>query len=156
MFEYNASSQAIIGPDGSLEILEDDAAALKFIMLIEGECTKTGPLKAAEKFNFSKARYYQLLDAFMRKGIDALINRKTGPKSNYRRTAEITKLVIRSRFLDPDVSTEVIASRLQQEGHLIAIRSVERIINEYGLQKKTPHSIPDKGNSADRNTTDAK
>ncbi|OGL49058.1 MAG: hypothetical protein A2161_17035 [Candidatus Schekmanbacteria bacterium RBG_13_48_7] len=141
MFEYNAGSQAVVGPDGSLLIPEEDTAALKFIMLIEGECTKTGPLKAAEKFNYSKARYYQLLDAFMSKGIEALINKKTGPKRNYRRTPEITKMVIRARFLDPDVSPEVIASRLQQEGRLIAIRSVERIINEYGLQKKPAHPI---------------
>jgi len=149
MFEYDTRSSAIIGPDGSLLIPAEDTAALKLVMLIEGECTNTGPLKAAEKFNYSKARYYQLLDVFMREGIEALINKKTGPKRNYRRTLEIIKLVIRARFLNPDVSPEVIASRFQQEGHLIAIRSVERIINEYGLQKKTAHPI-----SGDRSSSD--
>jgi transposase len=141
MFEYDTRNSAIVGPDGRLLVPAEDTATLKLVMIIEGECTETGPLKAAEKFNYSKARYYQLLEAYMREGVEALINKKTGPKRNYRRTAEIIKLVIRARFLDPDVSPEVIASRLQQEEHLIAIRSVERIINEYGLQKKTAHPI---------------
>jgi hypothetical protein len=39
------------------------------------------------------------------------------------------------------MSLEVIAQKLNQNGYPIAIRSVERVISEYGLQKKTP-SVP--------------
>jgi hypothetical protein len=46
---------------------------------------------------------------------------------------------IRLRFLDPAVSPAVIAQKLRQLGHAISTRSVERIIADYGLQKKTPH-----------------
>jgi hypothetical protein len=46
--------------------------------------------------------------------------------------------IIRYRFLDPQMSLEVIAQKLNQNGCPIAIRSVERVISEYGLQKKTP------------------
>jgi hypothetical protein len=45
--------------------------------------------------------------------------------------------VIRHRFLDPQISPEVIAQKLVQCGYPISTRSVERVISEYGLQKKT-------------------
>lgn len=141
MFTYDPRKSKLVGPRGSLPIAPDDQASLKLIMLLQGECTEIGPGKAAKNFDYSKSRYYQIRDAFAQKGLEALISRKTGPKGNYRRTPEVTKRVIRARFLDPEASAEVIASKLRQDGHRIAIRSVERIINEYGLQKKTPSAV---------------
>ena len=111
-------------------------------MLLQGECTAVGSSQAAKNFNFSKSRYYQIRNAFTQQGVAALISKKTGPKRNYRRTPEITKLVIRCRFLDPKASSEVIASKLRQDGHIIATRSVERIISDYGLQKKLHLQFP--------------
>ena len=137
MFDYDPENSVIIGPKGALSIPPDDSASVKLAMLLQGECSEIGPTRAAKNFNFSKARYYQIRDAFAEKGIEALVKKKTGPKTAYRRTPEVTKMVIRSKFLDPKVSPEVIASKLQQDGIQISIRSVERIINEYGLQKKT-------------------
>ena len=142
MFEYNAEDSLLIGPHGSLPICSDDDASLKMAMLLQGECTEVGPTQAAKNFYYSKSRYYQVREAFLQQGVNALINRKTGPKGNYRRTSEVTKLVIRARFLDPKASPDVIASKLRQDGHPIATRSVERIISDYGLQKKTPHPVP--------------
>ena len=46
-------------------------------------------------------------------------------------------IVIRHRFLDPDASAEVIAQKLAQTHQLLSIRSVQRVIADYGLQKKT-------------------
>ena len=40
------------------------------------------------------------------------------------------------RFLDPEANSEVITQKLKQFGYSISQRSVERIIGEYGLQKK--------------------
>ena len=111
-------------------------------MLLQGECTAVGSSQAAKNFNFSKSRYYQIRNAFTQQGVAALVSKKTGPKRNYRRTPEITKLVIRCRFLDPKASSEVIASKLRQDGHIIATRSVERIISDYGLQKKLHLQFP--------------
>ena len=71
------------------------------------------------------------------RGAAALQSRKRGPKTHYRRTAEVVRQVIRHRFLDPDASTEVIAQKLSQGGWEISIRSVQRVIEEFGLQKKT-------------------
>jgi hypothetical protein len=56
----------------------------------------------------------------------------------YRRTAEVVRQVIRHRFMDLDASPEVIAQKLRQSGWKVSTRSVERIIAEYGIQKKTP------------------
>ena len=44
---------------------------------------------------------------------------------------------LRHRFLDPDASAEVIAQKLSQNGWEISIRSVQRVIEEFGVQKKT-------------------
>ena len=64
------------------------------------------------------------------------------PRTNYRRTEEMVRQIIRHRFLDPDASAEVIAQKLQQAHHLISIRSVERVISDFGLQKKTLRLSP--------------
>jgi len=129
--------QALVGHGGSLSVREDDEITRKLAMLIEGECEGLGPLKAAEKFGFSKQRYFQLRKAFGQHGASALLSQPRGPKTNYRRTNEAVRQVIRHRFLDPDASAEVIGQKLRQSGLEISTRSVERVIAEYGLQKKT-------------------
>lgn len=153
MLHYDPKSSSIVGPSGSLQIARNDRASLKMAMLLEGECTEVGPVRAAANFNYSKARYFQIRHAFSIEGMDALICKKTGPKTNYRRTSTIIKLVIRARFLDPDTTAEVITSKLTQDCHKISIRSVKRIICDYGLQKKTSHSVPLPGSSHDPDTT---
>jgi transposase len=130
-------SQLLIGEHGSLAVTENDEITRKLAMLIEGECEGLGPSKAAEKFGFSRQRYFQLRDAFNEYGATALQSKTRGPKTNYRRTDELVRQVIRHRFLDPDASAEVIAQKLRQTGFTISTRSVDRVIAEYGLQKKT-------------------
>ena len=130
-------SQLLIGEHGSLAVTENDEITRKLAMLIEGECEGLGPSKAAEKFGFSRQRYFQLRDAFKEHGATALQSKSRGPKTNYRRTDELVRQVIRHRFLDPDASAEVIAQKLRQTGFTISTRSVDRVIAEYGLQKKT-------------------
>lgn len=125
------------GPSGSLLILPDDEITLKLAMLYEGQCEGSGATQAAAKFGYSKARYFQLLRLLQEQGALALHSKPTGPKSNYRRTDEVVRQVIRHRFLDPDASPEVIAQKLEQTHHALSIRSVQRVIADYGLQKKT-------------------
>jgi hypothetical protein len=107
-------------------------------MLIAGQCLGLGPVAAAQAFGYSKQRYFQLRDSFAANGATALVNRKTGPNSNYRRTDEVVRQAVRHRFLDPEASPDVIAQRLRQTGSPISSRSVQRIIEQFGLQKKTP------------------
>lgn len=142
MARFDVKKHVLAGPSGQLEVPVDDEVIHKFLMLLEGECEGPGPLAAAEKFGFSKQRYYQLRTAFAKRGSQALYSRKRGPKTHYRRTAEVERQVIRHRFLDADASPQVIAQKLVQTGLKISIRSVERVLADYGLQKKTPQMPP--------------
>ncbi|MCK4782359.1 MAG: helix-turn-helix domain-containing protein [Desulfobacteraceae bacterium] len=146
MIKINSSGVFLVGPKGSIPINEDDEITLKVGMLFEGECEGVGASRAARKFGYTRQRYYQILHLFKRQGAWALKSLKPGPKNRYRRTDEVIRQVIRYRFLDPQISPEVIAQKLVQCGYEIATRSVERVISEYGLQKKTPH-LPSQGST---------
>ncbi len=137
MAQFDPEKQALVGTGGLLSVRVDDEITRKLSMLIEGECEGLGPLQAAKKFGFSKQRYFQLRAAFVEQGASALQSQKRGPKTHYRRTAEVVRQVIRHRFLDVDASPEVIAQKLRQSGWQISTRSVQRVIEEFGLQKKT-------------------
>ena len=137
MFKFNFSQFSLQGETGSLSIKKQDDVALKLLMLMEGECSRLGPLKAAKKYGFSKQRYYQLLHDFQTGGTAALQKKKTGPQRNYLRSDEVVRQVIRYRFLNPEASVDVIVQKLRQTGFLIGKRSVQRVIEGYGLQKKT-------------------
>lgn len=143
MLEINEKGIFLSGPKGSLPIKEDDEIALKFAMLHEGECEGASPQDAAKKLGYARQRYYQIRDVYYEEGAKALESEKRGPKRDYRRTDEVIREVIRYRFFDQNSSAAVIAQRIRQKGHHISTRSVERIISEYGLQKKTPSlSLP--------------
>ena len=137
MIEFEDQQIVLTGPQGVLSVRADDEIVIKLAMLYEGECEGQSRTQCAEKFNYSRQRYYQLLKKFAAQGAMALQSQKRGPKNNYRRTDEVIRQIIRYRFLDPELSAEVIAQKLIQAGQSIAIRSVERVISEYGLQKKT-------------------
>jgi len=137
MAQFDLKRRVLVGPKGRLDVREDDEITRKLSMLIEGECEGLGPSRAARKFGFTKQRYFQLRTVFTELGAAALQSRKRGPKTHYRRTAEVVRQVIRHRFLDPRASVEVIAQKLSQSGWAISIRSVQRVIEEFGLQKKT-------------------
>lgn len=125
------------GPGGSLSIPDDDEVCRRLAMLIEGECEPLGPSKAAQKYGFTRQRYYQILADFYVDGVEGLRLETPGPKTDYRRTDQVVRLVIRCRFLDPDASPAVIAQKIRQQNLTIGTRSVERIIADFGLQKKT-------------------
>jgi hypothetical protein len=139
---FDLEQHCLVGSGGSLVVPDDDEITRKLSMLIEGECDGLGPTRAARKFLLSKQRYFQLRTAFAERGALALQSQKRGPKRNYRRTDEVVRQVSRHRFLDPEASPEVIAQKLRQCGLPISTRSVERVIEQFGLQKKTPSLSP--------------
>ena len=134
----------LTGEKGEIILNEnvEDEVLLKFGMLYEGECEGLGPTQAAKKFGYTRQRYYQLLNILENNGVCALKSRKSGPQKNYRRTDEAVRQIIRHRFLDPDASAEVITQKMVQCGVSISNRTVERVISQYGLQKKTIHLLP--------------
>jgi hypothetical protein len=156
MTQFDPGKHVVVGPGGRLAVPPNDEIARKLLMLIEGECGGAGPIQAAKKFHYSKQRYFQLRAAFQKQGSASLQSRKRGPKTNYRRTAEVVMQVIRHRFLDPQASPAVIAQKLRQNGWTISLRSVERIIADYALQKKTPQVPPRTATGKDRNAHHSK
>ena len=134
---YQLPQRRILGSAGEIILPDADDVTPRLLMLIEGQCEGLGPAAAAHKYGLSRQRYYQLQKQFQDKGITALFGQKTGPKANSVRTDEVERQVIRQRFLDPDASADVIAQKLRQAGFDISTRSVERVIEVYGLQKKT-------------------
>jgi len=137
MVHFDLAEHQLVGDAGSLIVLPDDVVTRKLAMLIEGECEETARGEVAEKHGYSRARYFQLRNLFLESGSEALRDKKRGPKTRHRRTEEVIRQVIRHRFLDPDASPAVIAQKLRQAGFTISTRTVERVISEYGLQKKT-------------------
>lgn len=134
---FDGEKNEIVGDHGALALRQEDEISRKLAMLIEGECEGLGPIKSAQKYGFTKQRYFQIRKAFTEEGASALGSRTRGPKGPYRRTDELQRQVIRHRFLDPSASIEVIAQKLRQTGFPISVRSVERVIADFGLQKKT-------------------
>jgi transposase len=137
MLRFDPDRSMLVGPEGTLHVPDGDEVTRKLAMLIDGECMGLGGQRAAEKYGFCKQRYYQLLGAYEREGAAALKNKKRGPKKPSRRTDEVVRQIIRHRFLDPDASIEVITQKLCQCGFTLSARSVRRVIDGYGLQKKT-------------------
>ena len=135
--QWDDQTHTLVGPGGSLPVGPDDEVTRKLAMLIAGECEGLGPVRAAQKFGFSKQRYFQLRQAFQERGASALRSQRRGPKAPSRRTDEVVRQVIRHRFLDPEAPAQVIGQKLRQAGQPISTRSVERVITDYGLPKKT-------------------
>jgi transposase len=134
--KFDLHHRRIVGPRGELIIPAIDEITPRLLMLAEGEC-KLGAPAAAEKYGITRQRYHQVLHLFEQKGALALQPQKRGPKTNYVRTDEVERQVIRHRFLDPDATADVIAQKLRQAGFAISTRSVARVIEKFGLQKKT-------------------
>lgn len=134
---FDPEQKRLLGTCGSLPVADHDEVTRKLLMLMEGECQEVGPLKAAQKFGYTKQRYFQLREIYLREGSAGLLSKLRGPKGKSRRTDELVRQIIRHRFLDPEASVDVIAQKLRQTGFVISTRSVERVIAEYGLQKKT-------------------
>src|SRR5512146_326047 len=125
---FDPTANQLTGPAGSLPIAPQDALAHRFLMLLEGQCLEQNVVAIAQKYGYCRQRYYQLLAAFQQGGLPALQPRKTGPQSNYRRTDEAVRQVLRHLFLDPDASAEVVAQKLRQTHFAISLRSVQRVI----------------------------
>lgn len=137
MIQYTPQGWILYGDNGQMIVPIKDDITPKLAMLFEAQCEGRRVIDTVQKFGYSKQRYYQLLQLFLRHGASALQNQKRGPKTNYRRTDQNIRQVIRHRFLDPDASPEVIAQKMSQNNFQISTRSVQRVIQDFGLQKKT-------------------
>lgn len=123
----------------TLNISPGDPVAWKLSMLMEASISsnkKKTIEEIAKNYGYTREHFYIIKNIYEEQGAGGLLDKVTGPKKNYKRTKEVTKQIIRFRFLDPDANSEVITQKMKQLGYDISQRSVERAINEYGLQKK--------------------
>lgn len=121
-----------------LSVSPKDHVAWKLSMLFEAAAYKSSNTikDIAGKYGYSREYFYVIKKAYELYGTEGLMNKRTGPKTDYVRTDAVKKQVIRHRFLDPEASSEVIAQKMAQTGIKISKRSVARTIQDYGLQKK--------------------
>jgi len=155
MIEFHDSRPVLVGKAGRLPVAAEDEITRKLAMLFEGECEGCDVVAVARKFGYCRQRYYQLLDRFAAGGALALQRLKTGPKHNYRRTQEAVRQIIRQLFLDRAATPDIVAQKLRQLGLSISVRSVQRVISEYGLQKKTPRCGPQSPQPPDQHSQNA-
>lgn len=127
----------IKGPKGELAINRKDKLMCKIAMLFEVICLGNSPTNVSLRYGYKKQRFYQILDNYRVSGSNGIIEKKKGPKTNTIRTESVSSQIIRYKFLDPAITSKVIVQKLIQNGISIGLRSVERTIAEYGLQKKT-------------------
>ncbi len=125
----------LAGPGGYLDLQPEDTATIRLVMLYEGECLGAGAAKAAANFGYTRQGYYKVLQQFSAEGAAAFF-RRPGPQSNYRRTDEVVRTVIAYRFQHPDSTSTEIVRHLLDRGLKVSKRSVERIVTEYGLQRR--------------------
>jgi transposase len=137
MEQANESKFYIEGPSGKFYIDNNDKLARKLGMIFEINCLGKSSKKVAERYGYTKQRYYQILEKFKEEGSEGIIEKKTGPIKSRILTDTITSQIIRYRFLDPDSPIDVIVQKLKQSGIKVSKRSVERVITKNGLQKKT-------------------
>ena len=124
---------------GSISLIVEptDAIGWKLTMLLEAAFADQESIgKIARRYGYTREHFYKIKKQYEDGGCLSLSDKPKGPKVNYKRTDEIEKQIIRHRFLDPEANSEVIAQKMNQTGHAISQRSVERTINAYGLQKK--------------------
>jgi transposase len=130
-------AEKVIDGNFTLKINPVDTTAWKLMMLIDAATSKDETIEQiSHRYGYTREHFYIIKKNYEDKGSQALSDKAKGPKRKYKRTDEIEKQIIRHRFLDPDANSEVIAQKMNQTGHIISQRSVERTINEYGLQKK--------------------
>ena len=142
--QFDPATHQLTGPGGSLPIPPTDQQAHRFLMLMEGQCLQDNISAIAQRYGCCRQRYYQILKDFTRGGLPALLPGKTGPRAPYRRTEQAVRQVLRYLFLDSAASPAVVAQKLRQTHFPISLRSVHRIIADYGLQKKTLRTQPQK------------
>lgn len=120
-----------------LSVSPQDSVAWKLSMLFEAAHPSSDRIEdIAQRYGYSREHFYVIKKAYDVYGADGLKDKPTDPKSDHVRTEEVKKQIIRHRFLDPEANCEVIAQKMQQSGVQVSQRSVERTIQDYGLQKK--------------------
>jgi len=83
----------------------------------------------------TRKSYYDIRRFVLENNIEALMPKKTGPKSAPKRTTEVEKRLIQLR-LGTDKNMYELTELLNREGFAVGARLVAQILTDYGISKK--------------------
>lgn len=124
------------GSQRTLIIPQEYVVAKKIHMVTLAELTNLSIEEICNLFGYrTRKSYYDIRRAVMQNDIQALLLKKTGPKSPPKRTPKLEKRVIQLR-LTTDKDMYEITDALKTEGFSVGSRLVAQILSDYGISKK--------------------
>lgn len=104
-----------------------DIVQVKYEMLKDAVDDSRGIAQVADDFGFSRASFYNVKEAFDKKGLSALVPEKTGPKKPYKLSGTYQDYIDRYIAEKPKASSNEIAKNIKKDkGVDINKRTVER------------------------------
>jgi hypothetical protein len=126
----------------SLMFSKDHVVSKKIQMVALAELSDLTIEQICQLFNYkTRKSYYDIRRWVLQNNIDALLPKRTGPKSAPKRTPALEKRVIQLR-LTTEKNMYEITRTLNQEGFVVKSRLVAQILSDYGISKKK--SLPNK------------
>ena len=110
-----------------------DMAQVKYEMLKEVEKNGMTITEAAEEFGFSRTAYYNIKEAFGKRGLMGLAPEKPGPKKPYKLTESYQKIIDECIIKNPEISSGEIAGIINKNSD---ININKRTIERYRAKKK--------------------
>jgi len=115
---------------------KDHVVQKKIQMVTLAELTDLTIEQICKLFNYkTRKSYYDIRRFVVENNIEALMFKKTGPKSAPKRTPQLEKRVIQLR-LSTDKDMYEMTRILNREGFSIKSRLVAQILSDYGISKK--------------------
>ena len=115
---------------------KDHVVQKKIQMVTLEELSELTVEEICKLFNYkTRKSYYDIRRFVLENNIEALMPKRTGPKSAPKRTPELEKRVIQLR-LTTDKNMYEMNRILNQEGFPVKSRLVAQILSDYGISKK--------------------
>jgi len=115
---------------------KDHVVQKKIQMVTLAELSDMTIEEICKLFNYkTRKSYYDIRRFVLANNIEALMPKKTGPKSSPKRTPELEKRIIQLR-LTTEKNMYEMTHTLNQEGFPVKPRLVAQILSEYGISKK--------------------
>ena len=115
---------------------KDHVVQKKIQMVTLAELSDMTIEEICKLFNYKTRKSYYDIRRFVRENnIEALMPKKTGPKSAPKRTTELEKRIIQLR-LTTDKNMYEMTRTLNQEDFSVKSRLVAQVLSEYGISKK--------------------
>lgn len=114
----------------------DHVVQKKIQMVTLEELSELTVEEICKLFNYkTRKSYYDIRRFVLENNIEALMPKRTGPKTAPKRTSELEKRVIQLR-LTTDKNMYEMNRILNQEGFPVKSRLVAQVLNDYGISKK--------------------